>query len=76
MALRVGLVSDFYHPGVGGVEVHLMELAKWLTTRVSRVVVITQARDGYFGRKEVEGITTYYLSWPLLGGVTLPTFLL
>ena len=39
--LRLALVSDFYYPGVGGVEVQLMQLAQWLREVVQKVIVIT-----------------------------------
>jgi len=37
----VALVSDFYHPALGGVELQIKQLAKYLANRVAKVIVIT-----------------------------------
>ena len=39
--MKIGLVCDWYHPRVGGIELHLQDLAARLTAAGHEVVVIT-----------------------------------
>ncbi|ESL05296.1 N-acetylglucosaminyl-phosphatidylinositol biosynthetic protein [Trypanosoma rangeli SC58] len=78
---RVALVSDFFFPGFGGVEVHIYNVAQCLMRRGHKVVVITRAYGDICGvRYFTNGMKVYYL--PLLavklppGSVTLPTWFL
>ena len=38
MALKIALVSDFFHPNVGGVENHVYQLAQCLLQRGHKVL--------------------------------------
>lgn len=61
--LSIALVSDFYLPDLGGVELQIRELAGYLQGKARKVIVITHCRPGVFGVKYVEGVKTYYLAW-------------
>ena len=39
--VAVALVSDFFYPSLGGVEVHIKEMSGILRERVRKVIVIT-----------------------------------
>lgn len=49
---RIGLVSDFYAPRIGGLELHMRDLARELTLRGHEVVVFTATA----GEPLVDGI--------------------
>eukprot|EP01062_Namystynia_karyoxenos_P029588 TRINITY_DN22211_c0_g1_i1.p1 TRINITY_DN22211_c0_g1~~TRINITY_DN22211_c0_g1_i1.p1 ORF type:complete len:485 (+),score=111.54 TRINITY_DN22211_c0_g1_i1:86-1540(+) len=76
---RVCMVSDFFHPGFGGVEIHIYNLARCLTLRGHKVIVVTREYEG--GRQGVRwitgGIKVYHLPFKGVrlppGIVTLPT---
>ncbi|EPY38657.1 UDP-GlcNAc:PI A1-6 GlcNAc-transferase [Angomonas deanei] len=77
---RVALISDFFFPGFGGVEVHMYNLAECLMRRGNKVVVITRAYGERVGiRYFTNGLKVYYL--PLLaaklppGTATLPNWM-
>lgn len=77
---RVALVSDFFFPGFGGVEVHIYNVAQCLMRRGHRIIIITRAYGDRVGiRYYTNGMKVYYL--PMLaaklppGSVTLPTWL-
>lgn len=77
----VALVSDFFFPGFGGVEVHIYNVAQCLMRRGHKVIIITRAYGERIGiRYYTNGLKVYYL--PMLaarlppGSVTLPTWLL
>lgn len=77
---RVALVSDFFFPGFGGVEVHIYNVAQCLMRRGHKVIIITRAYGDRVGvRYYTNGLKVYYL--PLVaaklppGSVTLPTWL-
>jgi phosphatidylinositol glycan class A protein len=73
--LSIALVSDFYLPDLGGVELQIKELGKYLRRKGHRVIVITHCRPNHFGLMEVEGIPTYYLAWGYsASGAVYPTF--
>ncbi|CBH09324.1 N-acetylglucosaminyl-phosphatidylinositol biosynthetic protein, putative [Trypanosoma brucei gambiense DAL972] len=78
---RVAVVSDFFYPGFGGVEVHIYSLGQCLMRRGHKVIVITRAYGDTCGvRYLTNGMKVYYL--PLMavklpaGSVTLPTMYL
>jgi glycosyltransferase involved in cell wall biosynthesis len=50
--LKIGLVCDWYHPRVGGIELHLQDLAARLVAAGHEVVVITPTP----GERLVNGI--------------------
>lgn len=75
---RVALVSDFFFPGFGGVEIHIYNIAQCLMKRGHKVIVITRAYGDRNGIRYVtNGLKVYHV--PLVGvqlppgTVTLPT---
>jgi len=73
--MRVLLVSDFFHPSVGGVETHMYNLAQNLMASGHKVVVLTCARGKRCGVRYLRnGLKVYHIPrLPLSGGNTLPT---
>ena len=76
--LCVCLVSDFFYPGFGGVEVHIFSLACCMAARGIKVVIITRSYGDRCGVRWVtHGVKVYYVVQYLLrlpsGAVTLPT---
>jgi phosphatidylinositol glycan class A protein len=47
--LSIALVSDFYLPDLGGVELQIKELATYLKKRTKKVTVITHCRPEHYG---------------------------
>lgn len=43
--LTICMVSDYFYPGLGGVEMHIYELSLCLIARGFRVVVATHSRS-------------------------------
>jgi phosphatidylinositol glycan class A protein len=75
---RVAMVSDFFYPGFGGVEIHMYNVAQCLIRRGHKVVIITRAYDDRNGvRYTTNGLKVYYLPFVGVrlppGTVTLPT---
>lgn len=75
---RVALVSDFFYPGFGGVEIHVYNVAQCLIRRGHKVIVITRAYGNRNGvRYATNGLKVYYLPFVGVklppGTVTLPT---
>ncbi len=75
---RVALVSDFFFPGFGGVEIHIYNVAQCLMRRGHKVIVITRAYGDRNGVRYVtDGLKVYYLPFFGVrlppGTVTLPT---
>eukprot|EP00759_Apiculatamorpha_spiralis_P027471 PhF_6_TR30229/c0_g1_i1/m.44410/K03857/PIGA, GPI3; phosphatidylinositol glycan, class A len=67
---RVALVSDFFFPGFGGVEIHIYNVAQCLMRQGHKVIVITRAYGDRNGVRYVSGgLKVYYL--PLVG-IQLP----
>jgi len=58
--LKIGLVCDWYHPRVGGIELHLQDLAARLTAAGHDIVVITPTP----GESVVEGIAVHRIAAP------------
>ena len=75
-SLRICMVSDFFHPGLGGVEMHIYQLAQCLLQRGHKVVVVTHFRGRRHGvRYMSNGLKVYYLPFlPFHDNCTLPTF--
>ena len=48
-AVSVALVSDFFYPSLGGVEMQIKELSGFLLGRVKRVIVVTHCYPGHVG---------------------------
>ena len=81
MKHSICIVSDFFYPGFGGVEIHIFNVSQCLVKLGHKVVIVTRSYDS--GRQGIRwltrGVKVYYL--PLLsvrlppGTVTLPTVL-
>lgn len=62
---RICMVSDFFFPNMGGVEMHIWCLSQCLLQRGHKVIVLTHAYEGRQGiRYMTNGLKIYYL--PLL----------
>jgi phosphatidylinositol glycan class A protein len=60
--VAVALVSDFFFPSLGGVEVHIKEMSKVLKEKVRKVIVVTHCYPpDYYGVRYIDGVKTYYL---------------
>ena len=75
---RIAMVSDFFYPGFGGVEIHIYNVAQCLMRRGHKVIIITRAYGDRNGiRYTTDGLKVYYLPfWGANlppGTVTLPT---
>jgi glycosyltransferase involved in cell wall biosynthesis len=69
--MKVGIISDWFYPRVGGIELHLQNLAAHLAAAGHEVVVITPTP----GAVEVDGIRVRRISAPLapvFGFLTTP----
>jgi phosphatidylinositol N-acetylglucosaminyltransferase subunit A len=61
----IAMVSDFFYPNMGGVEMHLYQLSQCLIARGNKVIIITH----YYGNRKgirwmTNGLKVYYI--PLL----------
>eukprot|EP01114_Cavostelium_apophysatum_P009560 TRINITY_DN22723_c0_g1_i1.p1 TRINITY_DN22723_c0_g1~~TRINITY_DN22723_c0_g1_i1.p1 ORF type:complete len:451 (+),score=77.19 TRINITY_DN22723_c0_g1_i1:100-1452(+) len=75
---NIAMVSDFFYPNMGGVEMHLYQLSQCLMKRGNKVVIITHF---YGNRKGIRylsnGLKVYYLPYlPIYNQSTLPTAVL
>ncbi len=75
----IALISDFFPPGFGGVEIHIYNLAQCLLRRGHKVIVMTRAYGDRNGIRYVTaGLKVYYMPFvgvPLPPGTsTLPSF--
>lgn len=68
------LVSDFFLPNLGGVELHMYSLAQRLIARGHKVTVLTHAYGDRCGvRHMTSGLKVYYVPRvPVYNGATLP----
>ncbi|TFK28495.1 glycosyltransferase family 4 protein [Coprinopsis marcescibilis] len=76
--LAIAMISDFFHPAVGGVENHIYMLSAELIRRGHKVIAITHAHPkGRVGiRWLLPAIKVYYLPFiPIASSATLPNFL-
>lgn len=72
------MISDFFHPEVGGVENHIYMLGASLIRRGHKVIVITHSHppDRVGVRWLVPGLKVYHIPFPtLVSSATLPNFL-
>ena len=59
---RICMVSDFFYPNMGGVEMHIWCLSQCLIRRGHKVIVVTHAYEGRQGiRVMTNGLKVYYL---------------
>ncbi|CAL1708571.1 unnamed protein product [Somion occarium] len=73
----IALVSDFFHPNVGGVESHIYMLGANLIQRGHRVIAITHAHppDRVGVRWLMPSLKVYYIPFPTIASsATLPNF--
>jgi phosphatidylinositol glycan class A protein len=60
--LRICMVSDFFYPNMGGVEMHIWSLSQCLIQRGHKVIVVTHAYGNRQGiRYMTNGMKVYYL---------------
>eukprot|EP01064_Diplonema_japonicum_P030990 TRINITY_DN5408_c0_g1_i1.p1 TRINITY_DN5408_c0_g1~~TRINITY_DN5408_c0_g1_i1.p1 ORF type:complete len:438 (+),score=72.25 TRINITY_DN5408_c0_g1_i1:1336-2649(+) len=78
MRHHICIVSDFFYPGFGGVEIHIFNLSQCLVKLGHKVVIVTRAYGDRQGIRWItNGVKVYYC--PLYavrlppGTVTLPT---
>ncbi len=77
MSLRIAQVCPYFHPHVGGVESHVLELSRELQRRGHEVAVVTSNSNGAAPREEYLGIpvvrvkplVTWFAS-PVAPGIT------
>jgi glycosyltransferase involved in cell wall biosynthesis len=62
---KIAIVSDWYLPRIGGLELHLRDLARELNARGHDAHVITATP----GPQELDGITVHRLDVPLMPGL-------
>ncbi|KAN0140150.1 transferase [Lactarius tabidus] len=77
-SLSVAMISDFFHPDVGGVENHIYMLAASLIRKGHKVIVITHSHppDRVGVRWLIPGLKVYHIPFPtLVSSATLPDFL-
>eukprot|EP01094_Clydonella_sp_ATCC50884_P028748 TRINITY_DN8730_c0_g1_i1.p1 TRINITY_DN8730_c0_g1~~TRINITY_DN8730_c0_g1_i1.p1 ORF type:complete len:464 (+),score=127.64 TRINITY_DN8730_c0_g1_i1:253-1644(+) len=59
---RIAMISDFFLPNMGGVEMHIYQLSQCLIRRGNKVIVITHTYDDRQGvRYMTNGLKVYYL---------------
>ncbi|HEY1586318.1 MAG TPA: glycosyltransferase, partial [Polyangia bacterium] len=65
MGYKIAIVSDWYLPRIGGLELHLRDLARELNARGHEAHVITATP----GENERDGIIVHRLGVPLMPGL-------
>ncbi|KAK6589760.1 PIG-A like N-acetylglucosaminyl-phosphatidylinositol biosynthetic [Cryptosporidium xiaoi] len=61
---NICMVSDFFYPGLGGVEMHIYELSQCLMLRGYKVIVVTHSRNDRYGVRYMGiGLKVYYLPY-------------
>jgi phosphatidylinositol glycan class A protein len=78
-SLNICMVCDFFYPRLGGVEMHIFQLALCLIERGHKVIVVTHCYNNRSGVRYItNGLKVYYLpiqefvdttSWPALFGM-------
>ncbi|KAJ7595129.1 glycosyltransferase family 4 protein [Mycena floridula] len=75
--ISIAMISDFFHPNVGGVENHIYMLSANLIQRGHKVIVITHSHgpDRVGIRWLLPSLKVYYLPFvPIASSATLPNF--
>jgi phosphatidylinositol N-acetylglucosaminyltransferase subunit A len=74
----VALVSDFYLPSLGGVEMHIHELACRISKKIDNLIIITHQYPDHVGVRYESGFKIYYLPIPYDKNLNViyPTFFL
>lgn len=71
----IAMVSDFFYPNMGGVEMHLYQLSQCLLKRGNKVIIVTH----YYGNRKgirylTNGLKVYYLPvTPIYNQSSFPT---
>ncbi|KAF8970447.1 glycosyltransferase family 4 protein [Flammula alnicola] len=76
--ISIAMISDFFHPAVGGVENHIYMLSANLIRRGHKVIVITHSHspDRVGIRWLLPSLKVYYIPFlPIASSATLPNFL-
>ncbi|KAJ7753738.1 transferase [Mycena metata] len=76
--ISIAMITDFFHPNVGGVENHVYMLSANLIRRGHKVIVITHSHqpDRVGVRWLVPSLKVYYIPFvPIASSATLPEFL-
>ncbi|KAL0958026.1 hypothetical protein HGRIS_000202 [Hohenbuehelia grisea] len=74
---NIAMISDFFHPNVGGVENHIYMLSSYLIRRGHKVIVITHSHppDRVGVRWLLPCLKVYYIPFPAIASsATLPNF--
>ena len=67
------MVSDFFHPKIGGVESHIIHLSHQLVKLGHTVIVVTHAYPDFIGVHYIGCLKVYYLPTPIVyQGCTFP----
>ncbi|KAI0702065.1 transferase [Cerioporus squamosus] len=77
MGFNIAMISDFFHPNVGGVESHIYMLSANLLRRGHKVIVITHSHppDRVGIRWLLPSLKVYYLPYPTIASsATLPNY--
>ncbi|KAF9455875.1 glycosyltransferase family 4 protein [Collybia nuda] len=75
--ISIAMISDFFHPNVGGVENHIYMLSAKLIHKGHKVIVITHshAPDRVGVRWLLPSLKVYYIPFlPIASSATLPNF--
>ncbi|KAJ7150940.1 transferase [Mycena crocata] len=75
--ISIAMITDFFHPNVGGVENHVYMLSANLIQRGHKVIVITHSHqpDRVGVRWLVPSLKVYYIPFvPIASSATLPQF--
>ncbi|CAK5275783.1 unnamed protein product [Mycena citricolor] len=75
--ISIAMITDFFHPNVGGVENHVYMLSACLLRKGHKVIAITHAHtpDRVGVRWLLPGLKVYYIPFvPIASSATLPQF--
>ncbi|KAH7924368.1 glycosyltransferase family 4 protein [Leucogyrophana mollusca] len=75
--ISIAMISDFFHPNVGGVESHIYMLSAKLIRRGHKVIVITHSHppDRVGVRWLLPSLKVYYIPFPTIASsATLPNY--
>ncbi|KAM3134405.1 hypothetical protein pb186bvf_013518 [Paramecium bursaria] len=74
--MNICLVSDFFHPKLGGVEMHIYALGTTLLSKGHKVIVITHRYSDRVGIRYINKLKVYYTPFqPIYDNVALFTVL-
>jgi len=72
----IAMISDFFYPNMGGIEMHIYQLSQWLIRKGHKVIVITHQYGKRQGIRYLSnGLKVYYLPvLPFYNGSSMPSF--